>query len=260
MRITTGLLLTGLVLAQGAHAQNTPTFGGYSYHEMRTLSGLGGGSFGTDAQGNFSLSGPLAFSTPVANTLGRNHIWLGGSEYSYKEHPVFNTRDSNSGYAAMVGATLGNRINLSLAANFIDTRATTLIDVQAQWIPAPKEKFTYAVGIADLLDRTKSTNNTGGRISSFSPFAVTTYQTHLGRYAAHLTAGTGSRRFAPFFGSATLQVARPLRVWSEEDRFGNVTGLTYTAQFGRAPHPVPFTVSFGLANWKYTVLQAGLGF
>jgi len=114
--------------------------------------------------------------------------------------------------------------------------------------------------VADLLDHTKSYNYAGQRVSSLSTFAVTTYRTHFGRYAASLTAGTGMRRFAPFFGSATIQLARPLRLWSEEDRYGNVFGLTFASQLGHSHRAVPVTLSLGLAQTRYAVAQAGIGF
>ncbi len=260
MQMLTGLLLLVLPGSTGAQAQSTPTTGPYSYHEMQTLSGLSGGSLGVDAQGYVSLSGPIAFSTPVANTLGHNHFWVGYGQYSYKSYPVLSDRNSNSSLVAMYGTTLGRRVNMSVAANIVDTRGNTAADLQFQYIPTANEHIAYAVGIADLFDTLKSYDNAGRRVSSFSPFGVATYGTSLGRYAVNLSAGTGMRRFAPLFGSATLQIAHPLRLWSEQDRYGNVTGLTFGSKLGNGSHSAPFTLSLGLAHGRYAISQLGIGF
>ena len=256
------VLSSGGVLSQPSATGTQPTDGPFAYHQLRPGAGLGGSGFGVDAQGRLSLSGPIAFSTPVANTLGHNRFVIGGSQYSFSSKPVFNTDQANWSAFVMYGNTVGRSINAALTANIVDVQEDVVFNFQMQYVPPENSRLTLSAGIADITDPgTSKTIDYGGfRTSSFSPFAVATYRVNPGRYTTHLTAGTGMRRFAPFFGSITVQLARPLRLWIEQDRFGNNLGLLYTTKFGSGAGGGPFSVGFGVANGEYTLFQTSISF
>ena len=195
------VLSGGTVLSQPSTNPAQPTDGPFAYHQLRPGSGLGGSGFGVDAQGRLSLSGPIAFSTPVANTLGHNRFVIGGSQYSFSSKPVFNTDQANWSAFAMYGNTIGRSVNVALTANIVDVQEDVVFNFQMQYIPPKNGRLALSAGLADITDPgTSKTIDYGGfRTSSFSPFAVATYRVNPGRYTTHLTAGTGMRRFAPFF-------------------------------------------------------------
>ena len=246
--LTALLLLFGSMGAQADDPPTSraePTAGPFAYHQLRTYSAVSGAGFGVDEDGYLSLSGPVAYSTPVANTLGHNRWHLGGDQYSFSTNPVFTGAAGNWDFFLGYGFTVGH-FNIFVSDNFVNEQFTQAFNIQFQYVPPKKSRWrrlALAAGIEDIGDTTKTVDNIGAQVSSFSYFGVATYRIDAGRYPIHLTLGTGNRRFAPLYGSVTMQIARPLRLWSEEDRFGNVSGLLYVVKVGSGRVAFPWTCS-----------------
>lgn len=103
------ILLAGMGLGiarQSAGAQGDPTIGPGQFPQFRNLSGLSGGGYGVDSQGYSSLSGPTAFSTPIAHVLGRGHFRLELAKASFGLFPNISGRGSNGTAVIAYGQTL----------------------------------------------------------------------------------------------------------------------------------------------------------
>ena len=87
MRFSAILLLL-LPLPALTQRRTDPLDGFAQYPQFRNLSGLAGGGYGVDVEGRASLSGPTAFSTPVAYVMGHNQWRIVGATMSF-QRPAF---------------------------------------------------------------------------------------------------------------------------------------------------------------------------
>jgi len=83
--------IVAMLLLSSVAAMGQP----HTYPQFRNLSGLAGSGYGVDLQGYRSLSGPVAYSTPVAHTLGRNQFEIVGGTLSFTRTPELNPSQSN---------------------------------------------------------------------------------------------------------------------------------------------------------------------
>lgn len=255
--IASALLSTAL---PSAFAEE-PTGGPFSYHQLRTLSALSGVTMGVDEDGRISLSGPVAFSTPVANTLGHGKFWLAGGQYSFSHKPIFDQASGNWNYYLMYGGTVG-KFNYTISDNIVDTNVTQLVNLQAQYIPPKGTRWIFAAGVEDLFNGSPTRNNNNmDAATDTTVFGVVSFRPGgTGRYPIWISAGQGSHRFAKPFGSASIQVAQPLRIWGEFDGFGANEGLLYTLKLGhgKSGHPLGILVGAGKSNYFLFGLGIGL--
>jgi hypothetical protein len=242
-----------------------PTAGNYSYHQIRTGSSLSGFMFGVDSQGYITPGGPVAYSTPVANTIGHGRFYLAGDQYSFDyEKPVFDGAHGNWNFSLIYGATFG-RFNVSFTANVVDEFLETLGEIEVQYIPSRKDRLTFGVGVEDIFN-TSPTVRPGdipddqgrGTAPDDSFFGVATYNFGT-RYNVNLSSGVGNHRFRAWFDSVSVQVAHPVRVWAENDGYGINAGILYWNKIGRGRHGHPISVLLGNARLKYFLFGAGIG-
>jgi hypothetical protein len=155
------LLLLGSGVAQAqdpAVARLEPTAGSYAYHQLRTYSAVSGAGFGVDEDGYLSLSGPVAYSTPVADTLGHNRWHLGGGQYSFDTSPVITGAQGNWDFFLGYGFTVGS-FNIFASDNFVNKQFTQAFNIQFQYIQPKKSRWrrlALAAGIEDIGDTTKT--------------------------------------------------------------------------------------------------------
>src|SRR5690242_16955907 len=100
-------LILCLILRPAA-AQHNPFVGPGQYPQFRNLSGLAGGAYGLDAEGEGSLSGPTAYSTPIAYVLGHDQFRIGIGKASFSTSPNFDNNHSNGKGIFTFGHTFGS--------------------------------------------------------------------------------------------------------------------------------------------------------
>lgn len=241
-------------------AQRDPTSGPNQFPQFRNLSGLAGCGYGADPRGYRSLSGPVAFSTPVAHTLGRGMVQMAGGTLSFHSLPEISGRKSNGSGFITVGATL-SRINLAGTFFIKSSALDQVFHLQAQYIPDPGAKWAFSLGGQDIQGRGGSAGDAflEDVQSSQSLFGVLTYRWDTGRRPVYLSAGIGTRRFGRLFGSVSHQVATPLRIWAESDGYGVNYGLLGVCRLGRGFRAAELSATIGMVKGQYFVFSVGMG-
>ncbi len=264
----TGLaLLLALGAGRSARSQQNgyttdPFFGKNQFPQYRNLSGLAGGGYGTDAQGRFSLSGPTAFSTPTAYTLGHDQIYLGVGGINFRGVPSLDTNRLNSSGVVSYGHTFGP-INITFTDFLKSAALDSAINIQASFIPSRNNRLGASIGVQDLLGLggSSGTGTLTDRYSSQSVFFAFTYPVSTGGdHPLYLSGGLGTHRFNKGFGSASYYVGGPLRTWLEYDGFGLNEGILLTHKIGRGRGSVNLNGNFGFVRGKYLLFGAGIGF
>lgn len=256
--------LAAPVLMTPATSRAEPTLGRDRFFQFRNLSGLSGSVYGVDNQGYSSLSGPTALSTPIAHTLGRNQfrLSLGNAANDGGSFSDLSSRDNANGtYLLSYGATLG-RFNAMATAMSVTFEGELVYNLQGQYIPRPGARLTGSVGVQDLAGSGGSSGEgqPGDSRSSRSFFGVVTYQATTGERPVYVSAGAGTRRFRKGFVSASYQVARPVRVWTEYDGFGINAGLLFSVKNARRQRGPEFNVTIGVLRGKLPVVGISAGF
>ena len=236
-----------------------PTAGFYSYHQLRVMNGTGGSGYGLDGEGNYSLTGPVAYTTPVAYTLGHRHLVFGGGQHSFSGRPIFSSAEGNWGAFATYGDSFG-KWNFAVTDDVVDVQTLQLFNVQAQYVPPIVRGLRISGGILDLFDSAKSYNQNYKVISSFTYFGVATYEIPLKGKPLYLSLGAGSRRYGKGFGSLSYQFLHPLRGWVEADRYSVNTGIQYSTKVGHGRRGVPFNMTMGAARLRYFLFGVTIGF
>lgn len=247
-------------------AAQDPTSGFDRFPEFRNLSGLAGSGFGVDARGYLSLSGPVAFSTPVAHVLGHTQLFAVSGLTSFDSGPEFSTRRSNGTSVLMLGLSLpGVNVAFSdMALSWPHGRNAPVQAFNAQLQPVlrPGSKLIPSLGIQDLggAGGAAGTNVPGDTRTSRSLFGVLTYRLDTGRSPVYLSGGIGTRRFRRPFGSASWQAVKPLRLWLEQDGYGWNEGLLGAWNFTRGSRPAQLTTMLGYQKGRYFTWSVGVGF
>jgi hypothetical protein len=244
-----------LTAASGAMAQQP-------YPQFRGLSGLAGSGYGVDPDGYRSISGPVAYSTPVAHTLGRWQVQLGGGTLSYTRTPAISRSDTNGTGYLTAGVTLP-RLNLA-GTFFVKSGAfDQVFHIQAQYIPSPSTKWVASVGIQDIQGRGGAAGTGNPALddaSSQSVFGVVTYRWDTRSNPLYLSLGVGTHRFGRSFASMSYQVVQPMRVWLESDGYGINVGATLAWRLGHGRRSAEVSTTLGVVRGQYFTLSAGVGF
>jgi hypothetical protein len=256
-----GLLPLLLLSASGVQAQHKdPFYGANRFPQFRNLSGLAGGGFGTDARGYTLLGGATAYSTPTAYVLGHNQWELGLARTSFTDGPAVFTNADGTGIA-MYGTTWG-RFNIAVTDMVLSAQFDQAFHLQAQYISSPTSRWTASLGMQDVGGGGGSSGDGApdDNRTSRSAFGVTTFRGHLGSQPASLSFGIGTRRFRTGFLSGSVQLARPLRFWAEEDGFGVNFGFLLTLRANDRPHATNVSFLLGMLRNRYFTASATLGF
>ena len=257
------ILFIILGCSQGARAQLDPLIGHDQFPQFRNLSGLSGGGYGVDEHGFRSLSGPTAFSTPVANTLGHDQVHLATASLSFNSAPQFSANHSNFTGIATYGHTFGSVVNATFTVFFLSTTFDSVYNAQFQYIPQGRNThLTGSLGIQNL--RSKGSASGQGRAddsqSSQSLFGVLTYRVDTRHNPVYVSAGFGTRRFGKGFASASYQALKPLRAYVEYDGYGFNEGVLLSYRTGPKHRDPEFNVGAGYVRGRYFGASLGLGF
>ena len=266
MRFSGTLLLLILPLPALAQRHSDPLDGFAQYPQFRNLSGLAGGGYGVDVEGHASLSGPVAFSTPVAYVMGHNQWRIIGATMSHNALPSIDRdlgdgRGSNVTYAISYGQTFG-RVNFLATYMIKSSAGDSAYNFQAEWIPGRNARWAVSLGIQDV----RGTGGSAGegyptdRLSSRSPFGVATYQISAGKNPVFVSVGLGRHRFGRgVFGSLSWQAAPSSRLWVEQDGYGINAGVLLAVRPFKHQR-TELTASLGLVRGQYFLISGGIGF
>lgn len=262
LRIQTTLVCVFVLsLTRLCIAQSIPDTGPGTYPQFRNLSGLAGSGFGTDENGNHSLGGPVAFSTPTAYVLGHNHFEFlyGGS--SFDNQVRFGTNRTNETAFGMIGVTIG-KVNLA-GTFFVKSRALDQVfHLQAGYTPSNKIPLALSLGVQDIQGRGGSAGDgqPTDHLSSQSFFGVATYRIATHDNPVYISAGYGGRRFHSLFGSASYQVARRIRVYVEEDVYTVNEGAVFGWKVGHGRTSAFIEALAGFQHYTRPSFGIGVGF
>ena len=248
--------------SQGVKAQIDPLIGHNQYPQFRNLSGLSGGGYGVDEQGFRSLAGPVAFSTPVANTLGRDQFQVGAASLSFNSAPQFSVNHSNFTGLLTYGHTFGE-INTTFTVFYLSSSFDNVYNIQFQYVPHGRNAhLTGSLGIQNL--RSKGSASGQDRYddskSSQSGFGVLTYRIDTRRSPVYISAGLGTHRFNKGFASASYQVFTPLRTYVEFDGFGVNEGILFSYKTGEKRRAPEVNLGLGYVRGRYFGASLGFGF
>jgi hypothetical protein len=232
------------------------------YPQFRALSGLSGSGYGVNPDGYRSLSGPVAYSTPVAHTLGRGLWQVGGGTLSYTRMPAIDeSRTNGTGYIT-AGITV-NRVNIA-GTYFIKSNAfDQVFHLQASYIPSPGAKWIASIGVQDVQGRGGAAgdgNATLDSLSSRSIFGVVTYRWDTRSNPIYISVGMGKHRFGRSFASMSYQIVQPLRFWLEADGYGWNFGIVGAWKMGHGRRSSEISTTLGVVRGQYFALSLGVGF
>ena len=201
------------------------------FAQFRNLSGLPGGTFGVNQDGDPDMRGAMALSTPIAYSLRGGHFVFIGSNTSYNRDFRLPSRptsgkdfgvNSNGTAAAMAGIStpVGDvTVGMNVVSGAFENCYNALFTPTQ-----PKGKFTLAVGAEGLF-------SAGGFIGPgfhhdadrvISAFGVGTFD--LGKNI-YVSGGWGTSRFAKGFLNTSVGLGSRVRLTTEYDGFGWNCGL-----------------------------------
>jgi len=247
-------------MAQSRGSRN-PFLGAEQFPEFRDFSALSGSTYGVDASGYVSLSGPTALSTPIAHVLGHGQFRLGGGFTSFNSSPAFRDHNSDGTFFGTYGQTVG-RFNAAVSLMVLSIARNLSMNGQIQYVPAASSQWAASIGIQDWRGAGGSAGEAiaGDGRKSRSPFGVLTYRVDMLRSPVYLSAGVGLRRFQGGFGSVSYQVSQPVRVWMEHDGFGINSGVLLSWKTDRSTRSPEVNALIGLVKNRYLTLGGGMGF
>jgi len=235
------VLLSLIWLVCPAAAQFDYT-GYHKYPEFRTWSALPGSGYGLTPDGDFSSSGALAYSTPVAYSLGQWKTVIGAGVVGHAQgFDFFQTRQSggqgdfttqgNGTGVISTGFGLGRAGMLTASLMELSGLGNTAFNFQ--YSPGLQtHRVRYAFGVQDLRGNGGSSgqDEPGDSDNSTSFYGAATAD--LGWNGSFVTAGTGTHRFAYGFANASTNIMRDGKVYAEFDgQFWN-SGITYAVPLG----------------------------
>ncbi len=254
-----------LALPSLARAQNEALTGPEQFPEFRNLSGLSGSGYGVDWQGNPSLAGPVALSTPVAYVLGHNRLRLLGGSMGNSADPAtaFRSSSGNSTVFGTYGGTIGP-VNIALTDMVINTsKFSQVFNLQLQYVPRTRWAIMPSIGVQDIRGGGGSAGEgiqPADRRTSTSYFITFTHQFATGANPLFVSAGVGSRRFKKGFASASYQVVRPVRAFLEWDGLGNWNEGVLFSWMTAARRPLELNAGVAFVRGEYITLFAGIGY
>jgi hypothetical protein len=208
-----------------AHSQSA----GYlaQYFQFRKMSSLSGSGFGVTIDGTPNISGAMAFSTPIAYSLGGNVYQIGVGTRSDNELPQFiNLNDvshNESSGDAEVMAGIGTRAgNFTFGYEAVSYRKDTVFHLEWQ-LPIHSKDLGVAVGAQNITNRPE-----GGYHESRSFYAVGTYQYAPGD---HFSVGYGDSRFHGPFANTDYEINSKFKATFEWDTYEFNPGVAYS--FGK---------------------------
>lgn len=248
------------------HAQEA--FAGHDkYAQFRNLSGLPGGAFGVDQDGNPNPHGAMALSTPIAYSLrgGSYAGMLANTSYDGKLRLFTRAKkhdfgwQSNGDAAGMAGIStpIGNfTVGESIVSGSFENCYNVL------YTPVqPKGKITFAAGAEGLF-------SAGGFIGPgfhkdadrvISAFGVATAALD---HRIYVSAGWGTSRFSQGFANVSFNLGSRVRIALEHDgfgwNFGAGTELTSIKLGGSKKLRLNGFV--GMVQSKYAFLATGFAF
>jgi len=216
--------------------------GFHKYPEFRTWSALPGSGYGLTPDGEISPLGALAYSTPVAYSLGQWRTVIGAGVVGHaRGFDFFETRQAG-GQGAFTTQGNGTGVistgfNLGLAgmltASMMELSGLGNTAFNFQFSPGKQtHRVRYAVGIQDLRGNGGSSgqDEPGDSDNSTSFYGAATAD--LGWNGSFATIGTGSHRFAHGFANASTNIIRDGKAYVEfEGQYWN-SGITYAIPLG----------------------------
>lgn len=255
------LLLMFLSFAVAGRAQSDPLLGKNQYPQYRNLSGLAGGGYGLDSQGYGSLSGPTAFSTPIAYVLGHDRIRLGIGALSFNGDPAFGGHRANGTGIITYGHSFGS-VNIAFTDFIKSSKFDQAYNLQAGLVPFHDKPLAFSVGVQDVVGNGGSAGEKEltDRFSSQSVFLAATYRLVTTSAPVYFSAGIGTHRFGKAFASTSYRVARPLRLWLEYDGWGFNEGVLLAFRSGRRRTALETNATVGWVRGRYFALSLVFGF
>jgi len=231
------------------------------FPQFRNLSGLGCGGYGLDAQGFASLSGPTAFSTPVAYVLGHDQFRIQYASISHNMSANVTWGKSNNKLVGVYGHTFGP-VNVAVSDIVLSRVYDQAFNIQAELIPQRHSRYAVSAGIQDIGGGggSSGTGVPGDDHNSRSFFGVVTYRATEGLHPVYLSAGIGSRRFRNGFVNTSVQIASPVRLWTEWDGFGLNYGALLAYQQHYNGRIVELDFIAAVVDSRYMTLGFGFGF
>jgi hypothetical protein len=249
------LLCVCLVTVGARVAFSQSAYQGFNqFFNYRTWSGLPGAGYGLTADGNIDPSGAMAYSTPIAYSLGQWRVASGGglvsstSSFVLPNLPGFHTVSGSDGKGEVAfGVDLGQAGMLTCEYMLLSKEWDQVYNFQLT--PFRQQgRLRMAVGVQDLLGHGGAgqrvvtlKNGKKDYITAYSqsPYGVGTYD--LGWNGSYVSAGLGQRRFDHGFANASTNLFSNAKLFTEYDgEFVNV-GVNYAVPVG----------SFGIGNRKY---------
>ncbi|MCG9894350.1 MAG: hypothetical protein MH204_02595 [Fimbriimonadaceae bacterium] len=239
------------------------------YPQFRGISGLPGSGVGVTADGRFSLSGALSYTTPIGFTPGKGQMSavLGlisqDRQFRFFNNDGIDKSEGNGTGTFLVGFDLLDgraAIGAMLLSGAWDT------GLNAQYSRTFDDRIGVAIGIQDAGGGGGSagTGIPGDARSSMTLYAVTTARFADG---VHASVGLGNRRFRHGFMNVSADIGRSAKAVLEHDGWSWNYGFAFgTGPIGRddtwegnARRPEA-TVFLGIIQGRYAGWSLGVSF
>ncbi len=259
------LIVSMLCLHQMTHAQ-TDLSGSKQYPQFRTSSGLPGGGFTLNRNGELSGQGAISLSIPVAYSLAQGK-WVGGLNFTGKDwNPRSITFDDGNGFRGNGTAWLmtglgGDWGKLTVGVMVLSTEFDNSINLL--YTPPKQEgPIVFAVGVQDVSGEGGSGGEAldmDGQQNSRSLFGVATWQIRPDVYA---TTGIGTNRFRFGFLGANWNVSPSWSISGEHDgyNFNGLLAYRVGKLFKVGNRDAFGTLTVGTVRGKYLNLGFAFGF
>ncbi|AIE84395.1 hypothetical protein [Fimbriimonas ginsengisoli] len=209
--------------------------GFHKYPEFRTFSGLPGGGFAVTPDGELSYKGAMAFSTPIAYSLGQFRTIFGGgivsqngsltSPFSFRDSAT--RSDGNGTGFLQTGVSLGKAGLVTGSIMWLSSELDSALNFQftpgTQTGPA-----RFAAGVQDLTGHGGSSGGSvvGDNDSSRSFYGVATYD--FGSNGTYASAGIGTNRFRHGFFNVSTNLIPQAKAYVEYEGWFWNTGVNYS--------------------------------
>lgn len=202
------------------------------YPEFRYASGLPGGGFGVDPDGNAGFDGAMQINIPVGYTPGAGNYAITPSAAAINGGfpTTFKGKDANGTVAWGIGfGGTDHAIWLMDMKTGWSGSGESAYNGQIQILREKKGRPGVAIGVTDVFNnRTTDLNDPfAGDARSF--FAVATWEGGSCEKPVYYTVGTGNGRFSPIFGGISYQPAPRVKLMAEYDSFNPNVGAAYDA-------------------------------
>lgn len=228
--------------------------GADQFPQFRGMSGLPGGGFAVDQDGNPGSVGAMSLSTPIGYALGHRRFNLGVSVVSNNGTLKFfrNEHDASAGNGTaslMYGLDFGKAGRGTIGVMVLSSQGDHVYNLQYQ--PGGQSgPVRYSVGVQDFFGRGGSAGETivGDSVLSRSFFGVATAKVLDDTY---ISVGIGTRRFEKGFINASTNIGRDFKATIEHDGFNMNVGLACTLGYDRDDRGRNVTMFLGFVRNKY---------